>query len=169
MPKTLAYRAPKDEAPAKADPDTIRDIYMPLWLLAGGVVIEIVAAFIREQRLDAALAQVAIELVLGTVLMLSGILLVAWLRKISFGAFWTAVFKLAAVSVAPAAVVSLLTPALNLIPLGGLLGLVLWFVAYFTLLGALFDLDQADTWYCVCVIFLVHLAVYFLLLWAAGR
>lgn len=101
--------------------------------------------------------------------MLAGILLVAWLRKISFGPFRTAVFKLAAVSVAPAAVLSLLTPALMVIPFGGLIGLLVGFVAYFTLLGALFDLDQGDTWYCVCVIFLVHLGVYLLLLWTADR
>ena len=32
------------------------------------------------------------------------------------------------------------------------------------LLGALFGLDQSDTWYCVCVIFLVNVATYFSLL-----
>ena len=29
----------------------------------------------------------------------------------------------------------------------------------------LFDLDESDTWYCVLVIFLVRLGVYFLFLW----
>jgi hypothetical protein len=43
-------------------------------------------------------------------------------------------------------------------------GWVAEFVLYFALLGVLFELDESDTWYCVCVIFLVRLAAYFLLL-----
>jgi hypothetical protein len=42
-----------------------------------------------------------------------------------------------------------------------LLGWAGEFVLYFALLGALFDLDQGDTWYCVLVIFLVRVAVFF--------
>lgn len=155
--------------PAKAEPETIRNLYLPLWLLGGGVLVEVIAAAIKERELGAALIHVGVELLLGTALMLAGILLVAWFRKIDFGPFWVAVFKLAALSVAPAAAVDLFTPALNFIPLGVLLGWGGGFVLYFALLGALFDLDQSDTWYCVCVIFLVHLAVYFLLLWIAAR
>ena len=47
--------------------------------------------------------------------MLTGMLVAARLRGIDLGRFWTAVFKLSAISVAPAAVVSLLLPALNYI------------------------------------------------------
>src|SRR5688500_5198978 len=46
-PKTLAYRAAKDETPGRSDPDTIKNLYMPLWLLGGGIVIEVAAALIR--------------------------------------------------------------------------------------------------------------------------
>jgi hypothetical protein len=53
--------------------------------------------------------------------------------------------------------------------IGGLAGLGVQFVLYFALLGALFDLDESDTWYCVWVIFLVRLAVYFVTLWMGGR
>ena len=45
-PAPLAYR-PKDDVPAKAEPETIKNLYMPLWLLAGGVIIEFVAAYLR--------------------------------------------------------------------------------------------------------------------------
>jgi hypothetical protein len=93
--------------------------------------------------------------------MLAGIVLAARWRGIDLGGFWTAAFKLAAVAVAPAAAVTLATPVLRLVPLGGLLGWAGEFVLYFALLGALFDLDQSDTWYCVLVIFLVRLAVFF--------
>lgn len=163
-PRALSYRAPKDEAPGRAEPETIRDLYLPLWLLGGGVLVEVIAAVIRERQFAAALIHVGVELSVGTTLMLAGILLAAWLRNIDLGRSWVAVFKLAAISVAPAAAVSLVTPLLNFIPLGGLIGWAGAFVFYFALLGALFDLDQSDTWYCVCVIFLVRLAVYFLLL-----
>lgn len=169
QPRTLTYRPPKDDVPPRADHERIRDLYLPLWLLGGGVVVEIVAAAIRERELDAALIHVGMELVVGTVLMLAGIVVVARLRRINFGRLWVAIFKLTAVSVAPAAAVALITPALNVIPLGGLLGCAGEFVLYFTLLGALFDLEQSDTWYCVCVIFLVQLTVYFFLLWIVGR
>jgi hypothetical protein len=53
--------------------------------------------------------------------------------------------------------------------LGGLLGLAGNFVLYFALLGALFDLEESDTWYCVWVIFLVRLAVYFAILSVRAR
>src|SRR5437588_5602480 len=43
-PRTLGYRAPKDEARAP-DHDPVKDLYMPLWLLGGGTLIEIIAAF----------------------------------------------------------------------------------------------------------------------------
>ena len=167
--RTLGYRAPRDDAPAEGDPATIRDLYMPLWLLGGGLVIEFIAAMVKERRVYAALLDLAMEFVVATALMFVAILLIARLRRISFGPWGVALLKLAAVSVAPAAAVALVSPILSIIPLGGLLGWLGGFVLYFALLGALFDLDQSDTWYCVCVIFLVNVAVYFLLLWIRGK
>jgi hypothetical protein len=96
--------------------------------------------------------------------MLGGILLAARIRRIDLGQFWIATFKLAAITVAPAAAVDLASPLLRVIPFGGLLGLAAEFVLYFALLGALFDLDESDTWYCVWTIFLVRLALYFAIL-----
>ena len=89
------------------------------------------------------------ELLFGTALMLAGMVLAAKRRGFSLGPIPTAIFKLAAVAVAPAAAVALVSPVLRFVPLGGLWGAIGAFVVYFALLGALFDLDQSDTWYCV--------------------
>jgi len=164
-PVTLTYRAPKDDNHGRAEPDTIKNLYMPLWLLAGGIVIEVAAALIRTRSLKLSLTYVGVNVLLGTVIMLAGMLLAARFRGIDLGNFWTAVFKLCAISVAPGALVSLASPLLDHIPFGGLVGLLAFFILYFALLGALFDLDQEDTWYCVCVIFLIRLTVYFATLW----
>ena len=165
----IAYRS-GPVGPAVAEPETIKNLYMPLWLLGGGVAIEVVGALIRGP-FPRAVVLVGLNLILGTAVMLVGILLAARWRAIDLGHFWTAVFKLAAISVAPGAAVTLLSPALSFLGLlGGLLGLILEFVLYFALIGALFDLDQSDTWYVVLVIFLVRLVLYFAVLaWVMSR
>ena len=166
---TLDYQRPaagQAGRAAPAEPETIKNLHAPLWLLGGGVAVGIIAAFVRNRSLPDALTYVALDLVIGTLLMLVGLLLAARARAIDLGGFWPAVLKLAAISVAPAAAADLLAPLFAFIPLGGLVLLVVQFVVYFALIGALFDLDQSDTWYCVCVIFLVRLAVYFTLMYA---
>ncbi len=157
--RPLSYRSAE---PATAiSTDSIRDVQMPLWLLVAGIIIEMGAAYFRSPTLAAGMMSLAVGVGLGTVLMLAGMLIAVKFRGIELGHFWTAVFKLAAISVAPAAAVDLLTPVLNVIPLGGLLGFVIDFILYFALLGALFELDESDTWYCVCVIFVIRVAFYF--------
>jgi len=100
-------------------------------------------------------------------LMMVGVFLAAKFRGIQIGSFWTAVLKLAAISVAPSAVGDLLMPIAMLVPLfGGLLVLIVQFILYFALLGALFDLEESDTWWCVWVIFLIYLGVFVLQRWA---
>jgi hypothetical protein len=163
-PAALSYRAPREEIPAPDDPETIKNLHFPLWLLGAGVAVQVVGAWIRYRQFDIALTSVGLGLILGTALMLAGILLAARFRGIDLGNFWTAVLKLAAISVAPGALVLICAPALHFIPLGFLIGWAIEFVLYFALLGALFDLDESDTWYCVWVIFLVRLAVYFAML-----
>src|SRR4051812_40205452 len=62
---TLTYQSAKSAALAKSDPDILKNQTIPLWLLAVGVVVEIIAAFIREAHdVRAALLRVAIELFL---------------------------------------------------------------------------------------------------------
>ena len=167
---TLGYRARgDDQTKALTDTDKIKNFQMPLWLLGGGIVIEVLALIFRGASATTALQHVGGELIVGTIVMLAGILLAARARQINLGTFWTAVFKLAAISVAPAALADLASPLLSLLPflVAALIGWGFQFVFYFALLGALFDLDESDTWYCVWVIFLVRLAVYFVFLWLA--
>jgi hypothetical protein len=166
----LQYRSKKSTSAVPVDADTIKNLYLPLWLLGGGVVVEVIAAFLRDGFSVFALIDVGFELIVGTVVMLAGILLAARLRGLEFGSFWNSAFKLSAISVAPAAALDLLLPFLQIVPLfGGLLGLAGSFVLYFALLGALFDLEESDTWFCVWVIFLVRLAVYFAILGGRAR
>jgi hypothetical protein len=157
----LSYQTAPKTAP-QADPQTITNLYAPLWLLGGGVAVQVVMAFLMQRDLAAALMYVAVVLFAGTATMLVGVLLAARWRQIDLGSFGPAVLKLAAISVAPGAAVAIMSLALRFIPvLGALAGLIIEFVLYFAMLGALFDLEDSDTWYCVCVIFLVRLAIYF--------
>ena len=165
MPATpvLAYRTPKDESRV-ADTEPVKDLWMPLWLLGGGTLIQVTAALLTHRgAFLGALAHIGAHLIGGTALMLIGVLLAAKFRGIRVGPFWIAAFKVAAIAVATGAFVDLTAPIWTVLPFGGIFGLLADFVVYFTLLGALFDLDESDTWYCLSVIFLVHRAVYFLL------
>jgi len=160
-PVTLAYRSAKPAAArAPVDTDAIKNLYMPLWLLGGGIAVDFVAAALLTESARWAALWLTCRLFIATGVMLVGILIAARLRGIDLGHFWTAVFKLSAISVAPTALVLLAWPLLRFIPFGGLLGLGVEFVLYFALLGALFDLDESDTWVCVWTIFLVRVVVY---------
>jgi hypothetical protein len=138
---------------------------MPLGLLVGGLAVEFAAGWWSSAGGGAGmllvLAEMGIRVLLGTTLMLLGVLIAARFRGIEMGRFWTAVLKLSAIVVAPSAVMTLLYVFLRSICLGWLIVLVMGFCFYFALIGAFFDLDQSDTWYCVCVIFLLKLGVYF--------
>jgi hypothetical protein len=57
--------------------------------------------------------------------------------------------------------VVLLLPALRVIPLGLLIGVIIQFVLYFALIGTLFKLDESDTWYVVGVVFVISVALHF--------
>ncbi len=163
----LAYRTPAPTAKKHQEisDDPIIDFYLPLTLLGGGVIVELIAALIRHHgsstHLRSALFDLGVGLGLGTAVMLAALWTAAKFRGIEFGPFWTAVLKLAAVSVGPGAVLTLLSPALDFIPLGFLLGFAFEFILYFALLGALFKMDESDTWYCVCVIFVLNVGLYF--------
>ncbi len=144
---------------------------MPLWLLGIGVLINIVAPLLRSRNnsLAEVLVSVAATLSISTALMLVGVLIAAKFRGIYFGPVWNTLFKLAAISVAPSGIIALFIPIFDLIPLGFFLAWIGEFILYFSLLGVLFDLDQSDTWYCIFVIFLVRLVVFFALMSIHGR
>jgi len=167
---TLQYQNPRTaaETPDEYFPDKTLDFHLPLALIAAGTLIEVAAALIRGHRSPAGftphLTELGLHLVVGTATMLLGVLIAVRFRGIELGKLPTAVMKLAAVCIAPGAAVTLLSPAIAVIPFGGLLALAGQFILYFALLGTLFHLDESDTWYCVCVIFIINVALYFTLM-----
>ena len=135
---------------------------VPLWLLTGGLLIEGLVTFLRfPKNPNAAIVHLLLNVGIGTVLMMAGVVIAARVRQIDIGSIATALLRLAALIVAVAAVSDILAPIAFIVPFGGLALLVLNFVLYFALLGTFFDLDQSDTWYCLCVIVLINLGVYF--------
>lgn len=171
---TLAYRTPPKAAVAPGGPvdaETLKNRHIPLWLLGGGAVIELISSLIWERGgLGAAMNHIVVQIVGGTVLMMIGVFLAAKIRGVQIGSFWTAALKLAAISVAPAAVGDLVAPIAILVPFfGGLAVLGVQFVLYFALLGALFDLEESDTWYFVWVIFLIDLGFFVLMHWVLSH
>lgn len=150
--------------------EKVRDFYAPLWLLAGGIVVEFGAHWLLSLKFGGAgaaggmggvmglLHSVGVGMGMGTVVMLLGVMLAAKLKGLSLGLFWTVVLKLVALSIAPVAVRSALLLPLHLVPFGGILAWGVSFVAYYVLLGFLFELDGEDTWFLVVVIFMVQLA-----------
>lgn len=131
---TLSYQTPRKVIPAgqptSADTETLKNQYIPLWLLGGGVVIELFAAFVLNwHNLPAAMIRVSVGIIGGTILMLAGVFLTAKIRGIQIGSFWSAALRLAAISVAPAAIGDLIMPITRVIPfIGGLLQLGVQFV-----------------------------------------
>ena len=169
---TLDYRTPAKGAAAASgglvDTETLKKRHIPLWLLGGGAAIELISEFVfGHNDFATAMNHIVGQIVVGTILMMVGVFLAAKFRGIQIGSFSSAALKLAAISVAPSAVGDLLMPIAGLVPLlGGLVVLIVQFILYFALLGALFDLEESDTWWCVWVIFLINLGVFVLLRWA---
>jgi hypothetical protein len=151
-----------NSAPVDLDTEKLTKQILPLWILTGGLLVEGFIAFLHA-RSNPMPAMIHLFVGIGvlTLLMMAGVLIAARVRQIQFGSYGSAALRLSAVVVGVAAVNDLLAPLASFIPFGGLGLLLVNFALYFALLGAFFDLDESDTWYCICVIFLVHLVVYF--------
>ncbi|WP_428936810.1 hypothetical protein [Fontivita pretiosa] len=170
----LEYRRPGAAAPEplavdRLFPDRVKDLYLPATLIGLGVVVRLAYYLLwlggTTRGATSVLSDIALEMVLGSAVLLVTILIAGKLRQIDFGPLPVAVFKLFAIVLGPTGVALLAAPLFIWIPLAG--GLIYWiveFCLYFAFLGALFDLDQSDTWYCVMVAFLVRIAIYFGLL-----
>jgi len=163
--RVLAYQG--QGAFATADdyfPDRIKDLYMPLVMLAISIPVLFIAGW-REgtgRGIGAAQAmtEVGAQLVFGTIVMLGAIFFAAKRRGFKIGRFWAAVLKLSAVSLAPSAVMTLLSLFLRFVPFGDIINWIVGFCLYFALIGAFFDLDEPDTWYCVAIMFIVNIGIW---------
>lgn len=146
---------------------------MPLVFLCAGIAIQFLAGWWEARNSSngpaRAMTSVSAELIIGTVFMMIGVFIAAKRRGFQFGPFWGAVLKLAAISVAPSAAMTLLNLPLRFLPFGLLLNWLAGFCLYFALLGVFFELDQSDTWYCVIIIFLIKLAVALGVIFLIGR
>jgi hypothetical protein len=162
-PVVLPYRSVKADRTKPAEPEMIKDVYLPLGLLGGGVLIEMLATIIWSHHAASTFAEIAVDLTLGTGVMLGAMLVAAKLRNIPLGKIGVAAYKLAAISIAPSAVMVFVTPIASFIPFGFIGCWIVEFALFFALLGALFDLDESDTWYCVWTIFIARVGVYVLL------
>jgi hypothetical protein len=164
----LDYRTPRTPSPQSDSlfEDRPIDLHLPLALLGGGVLIEVVAALIHARGAGASFASmlgsIGVRLIVAPAIMMVGILIAAKFREIDFGHLGVAAMKLAAICIAPTAAVTLLMPIARVIPIFGWLGLLLvQFALYFALIGTMFKIDESDTWYCVCVFFILDVALYF--------
>lgn len=142
-------------------PETLINRQAPIVLLAGGLVVRFAAAAWQAPPGEWArsFGAVGMELIASTGLMLACVFVAAGVRGFKLGALPTAILKLMAVSVAPAAAMMLLSWPLGMVPLGFLVNWGIGFCLYFALLGVFFDLDQDDTWLCVLLIFVTNLCV----------
>jgi hypothetical protein len=168
--RTLSYRTHRrsGDGPHKLDVDQLTKQTLPLWLLTGGLLIEGAITFLRARFWwsdpNIALLHLLMNVGVSTIVMMAGVLITAKVRQIQIGSLPNAMLRLAALIIATDAAADLLTPLAYFIPFGGIAMLLVNFALYFALLGTFFDLDESDTWYCLCVIFLIHLALYFTML-----
>jgi hypothetical protein len=159
-PGVLSYRAPGLDKPPMADAEEIKDRYLPVGVLIGGVAIELLVAAIWPRRASQPLLEMVTDLTFGTALLMLAMWIASRLRHIDLGRPRDALLKLAAISIGPAAMLQFAWPILVILPLGIIVGFTAEFVLFFALLGAMFDLDEADTWFCVMLIFIVRVASY---------
>lgn len=161
QPKGLAYQSSPTQTAPGVDAyvfDRLKDIQIPVALIAAGTLVEFAKVFFRSpvRGYSQGFALIGIGLVLQTALLLTGAFAAAKLRGLSFGPFWIALLKLTAIAIAPGAAGALVQLALTPFGIiGSLVSAIATFVAFFTLYGVLFDLDESDTWFCVCINFIL--------------
>lgn len=166
--KVLRYEA---KHAAELDPDKLRDVQAPLLLVLGGLGVEFITAWWHAgtRGVPRAMAEAATDLLVSTAVMLAVVFVAARMRGFKLGPVGSAILKLMAVSLAPSAVMTVASLFAWMIPIFGSLALLgIGFCLYFALLGYFFELDQDDTWYCVIVIFLTKVTLFFTLPWIWG-
>jgi hypothetical protein len=154
-------------------PDRVKDLYIPLALIGAGTIID-TALYLFAGRasrvsvlgpgaaLAGALAAVGFSMLAQAGIMLATVFVVAKVRGISFGPVPTAIVKLCGISIGPGAIGSLVGLVLGFLPfIGGLIGWIAGFILYFACIGALFELDESDTWAVVVSVFFAKLLFVF--------
>src|SRR4051794_23323167 len=69
-PAVLGYHGMSGGARKEFDERALKDLHLPLILLCSGIVIEVIAAFIKARNFGPSMRHVGIDLIAGTGLML---------------------------------------------------------------------------------------------------
>ena len=156
-PKSMKQRlADRDD---EVQPSKFIDIYLPLILLAIGLVVAVVQQFhfsgVDSRSLVQACIVVTAEIVLTVPLLLVGLYFAAWALGVSYGPLGIGLLKLTAIAVGPDAIGDIIGSIAG----GGLTG---WFVsafvaliAYWILLSKLFDLDSGEAFETIILVWVV--------------
>ncbi|HYO11445.1 MAG TPA: hypothetical protein VER17_20945, partial [Tepidisphaeraceae bacterium] len=127
--------------------DKLLDLYLPIGLLAFGLVISVLRLTkfgVVVYPVGQAVTMAAMEFVISMVLLTIGCLLAMRVAEVAFGSPGPAALKVAAIAVAPAAVSKIADYMLN--DPFGVVGFFLAFGMFFGLFTYLFDLDQSEIW-----------------------
>ena len=170
-PVPLGYKS----APTKREKDRFsqanlmdmpRDVYVPVGLLAAGLLIYAayysVSLHLSSRALPFVLFGVGLLTVFKTVLLIAFAFVIAGPTGVSFGGLWTAILKLAAVAVFCDGVVSWVDFAVQHVsgvrtvsPLGlGFIGFPAALLTYWLLYQYLFSMDSHESWIVVRFLFI---------------
>jgi hypothetical protein len=161
----LAATARYGEDPdARIRPDPPRDLYVPLALLAVGIILTFIGFNIGGAIgfVIAAFATV-VKLIVSLVLFVIGALLAARFASVCLGELGPALLKLAAVSIFPAALADLVTELLGGDMAVAMIGNTVGIVTCWGLVSYLFRLDGANTMAVVIAIAVVKFVLGFVL------
>lgn len=158
--KKLNYHGAQSRKSGTFDEEKLKNLYAPLWILGGGMVVLLLAAWLQPfVPIERLLPFLAKQIGATETLVFVGIAATATFRRIKLGPPAIVLLKLSAISVGLCAVSDVFDLPLAFLPGGGLMRSIGEFALSFALIGVLFDLDESDTWYCVAIIFVASVAV----------
>lgn len=139
--------------------DMKRDVYIPVALLVGGLLIYVLYYALRYHMSGAGIAIASFGIGLMTVfkatLLIGFAFVVAGPLGVSFGGIWTAALKLAAIAVFCDGVCTWVDAGIAKAAAGfgaGILSFPVAIAIYWTLLIYLFSMDPGDSWLVVCLL-----------------
>lgn len=130
--------------------DLKRDVYIPTGLIVGSFLAYFAWLLIHGNASSTSSLAIyglimIVMFAVKTVFMIGGAFIVASVASVSFGPFWTAVLKLAAVAIAPDIFATILQEAIG-VPGAGLIASALAVAFYWILISQLFNMDAGEAW-----------------------
>lgn len=135
------------------------DLWLPLGLIAMGLVVTFIQKLYFSdstgEGIIIAIITAAVEIMLTIPFLLVGTIAAAKLLDLSFGPLGPALFKMAAIILGPSAIGTITTFAIGNF-MGFFVGSMVAFIVYWTLVSMLFNLDGADAFYVIIIIWIVR-------------